>query len=159
MSGAHGMVEPGVIGQRASADAGEFRGEFLRAAARGAIDDAALAAMRVEPVDELARRIRFRPHREKEIGPVERAHEDLRPADETAADDLGAGRSVRGRGHGDRLDAAERLGDLAQAQIFRPEVVAPLRDAMGLVDGETDRSATSLSAARTSSRSSRSGAT
>ena len=50
--------------------------------------------------------------------------------------DFGAGRGVRGRGHGDRLDAVERLDDLAQAQVFRPEIVAPLRDAMRLVDRE-----------------------
>ena len=134
---AHGMIEPGMIGQRAPAEAGEFVGQLFGAAARGAIDDAAFPAMGVEPLDELARRIRLRPHREKEIGPVERAHEHLRLAHEQFRGDLRTGRSVRRRRDGDGLKAAERLGDLAQPQIFGPEIVAPLRDAMSLVDGET----------------------
>ena len=47
--GAHGMIEPGVIGQRAPAGAGEFRGELFRPASRGAVDDARFAAVGVEP--------------------------------------------------------------------------------------------------------------
>src|SRR5260370_1039241 len=30
----------------------------------------------------------------------------------------------------------DRTGDFAQAQIFGPEIMAPLRDAMGLIDRE-----------------------
>ena len=71
--------------------------------------------------------------------------------------DFGSGRGVRRRGHADRLDAVESFCDLTQAQILRPEVVAPLRDAMRLVDGEKiDRDL--LIAATMSSRNSRSGA-
>ena len=47
---AHLMIEAGVIGQRAPALAREFLGQFLGALARGAIDDAALALMRLQPV-------------------------------------------------------------------------------------------------------------
>ena len=138
----HAMVEPGVIGQRPSAGAGKLLGQFLRPAARGAVDDAALAAMGLEPFDELAGRVGLRPHRKKEVRPVERADEDSRPPDEQLVGDLAAGRRVGGRSHGDGLHAAERFDDLAQAQIFGTEVVTPLRDAMGLVDGEAaDREA------------------
>ena len=52
----------------------------------------------------------------------------------------------------------ERFRDLAQAQIFRAEIVAPLRDAMRFVDGETIDLAF-RKAAIVSSRMSRSGAT
>ena len=45
-------------------------------------------------------------------------------------------RGVRGRRHRDHLDARQRFRDLAQAEIFRAEIVAPLRDAMRFVDGE-----------------------
>ena len=96
----------------------------------------AFAAVGVELVDELARGVRFRPHRQKEVGAIERAHEDLGPADEQLVGDFRPGRSVRRRGHGDRLDAMEGFHDLTQAQIFGAEVVAPLRDAVRLVDGE-----------------------
>ena len=101
-----------------------------------------LSPRRLEALDQLAGRVGFRAHGEKEIGPVEGAYEDLRLAHEKPGDDLGAGRRVRGRRDGDRLDAVQRLGDLAQPQIFGTEIVSPLRDAMRLVDGEkVDRSA------------------
>ena len=82
---AHDSVEAGVIGQRASAVAENSSRQLLGAPARGAIDDAALAGMRVEPFDELARRVGLRPHREKQVGPVERAHEHARASRRTAA--------------------------------------------------------------------------
>ena len=49
IAGAHGMIEPGVVGQRTPAGAGEFRGELFRPASRRAVDDARFAAMGVEP--------------------------------------------------------------------------------------------------------------
>ena len=60
-------------------------------------------------------------------------------ADEQLLGDFVPCRLVRGRRHRDHLDALQRFRDLAQAQIFRAEIVAPLRDAMRFVDGETDR--------------------
>ena len=92
--------------------------------------------MSLEPADELAGRVRFRPHGQKQVRAIERAHENPWGTDEQLFRDFRSRRGVRGRGHRDHLDAAERFGDLAQAQIFRAEVVAPLRDAMRLVDGE-----------------------
>ena len=137
VEGAHGMIEPGVIWQRAPATARELAGQFLGAAPRGAIDNAAFSAMGVKPLDELSRRVHFPLHREKQIRPIEGAHKHFWPAHEQFRCDLRTGRRVGGRRNGDGLKAAERLGDLAQTQIFGPEVVAPLRDTMGLVDGET----------------------
>ena len=93
--------------------------------------------MGAEPVYELAGRVRLRTHRKKKIGPVEGSDIDLRLADEQLCNDLRACWSIRGRGHGDRLDPAERLDNLAQAQIFGPEVMSPLRHAMGLVNRKT----------------------
>ena len=49
IAGAHGMIEPGVIGQRAPARAGEFGGELLRPAPRRAIDDARFSGVGGEP--------------------------------------------------------------------------------------------------------------
>ena len=127
-----------MIGQRAPTFDREFLRELLGAPARGAIDDAALAAMLLQPFGELARRIRLRPHREKQIGPVERAHEHARAcAMKQPLDDIAARRRVGGRRHRDRLRTSPSVcGDFAQAQILGAEIVAPLRDAMGLVDRE-----------------------
>ena len=97
--------------------------------------------MRFEPLGEHARGGALGPHRQKQVRPVERAHEDARAAKEQALDDVGARRRVGGRRHRDRLRAAERLRRLAQTHVFGAEVVAPLRDAVGFVDGEEiDRS-------------------
>ena len=79
------LVEAGVIGQRAPALAREFPREFLGAPARGAIDDAALAAMLLERSASWRVALAFGPHREEEVRPVERAHEHARRAHETAA--------------------------------------------------------------------------
>ena len=92
--------------------------------------------VRVEPFDQLARRVGLGAHGEKDVGPVERAHEHARLGAEQPRGDVGAGRRVGGRRHREGLRIAERRGGLAQAQIFGAEVVAPLRDAMGFVDGE-----------------------
>ena len=54
--------------------------------------------------------------------------------------DLVAGRRCRRSRHRDGLRAAERLDDVAQAEKFGAEIVTPLRDAMGLVDGDRARS-------------------
>ncbi len=98
--------------------------------------------MAVEPLDQLARRVGLRPHRQEEVRPVERADEDVRGPDEQLAGDLVAGRRVRCGRHGDCLEGAQRLHNLAQAQIFGAEIVPPLRYAMGFVDGEAaDRKA------------------
>ena len=92
--------------------------------------------MRLQPVAELARRIGLRAHGEEQVRPVEGAHENARAAGEQPRDDVGARRPVGGGGHRDRLHAAERFGDIAQAHIFGPEIMPPLRDAMGFVDRE-----------------------
>jgi hypothetical protein len=92
--------------------------------------------VRIEPLQELAGRVRFRPHGQKQVRAIERAHENPRAPDEQLLGDFSPRRLIRGRGHRDHLDARERFRDLAQAQIFRAEIVTPLRDAMRLVDGQ-----------------------
>ena len=54
---------------------------------------------------------------------------------EQLVDDVVAGRRIGGRGEGQRLQpAADLARHVAQAEILGAEIVAPLRDAMGLVD-------------------------
>ncbi len=130
------MIEPGVIRQGTSPGAGEFRRELFRPASGGAVDDAGFSVVGVELVDELAGGVRFRPHGQEEVRAIERAHKNLGRADKQPGRDFRPGRSVRRRGHSDRLDAMKGFRNLTQAQIFGAEVVAPLGDAVRLVDGE-----------------------
>ncbi len=136
-----------MIGQRPPAAAAQFLSQFFGAAPRGAIDDAAFPTMGIEPFNELAGCIRFRSHREKKIRAVERTHEHLRLADEQFCGDFLTRRCVGGGRHGDRLEAAEGLDGAPQLQVFGPEVVTPLRHAMGFIDGDAiDRRIAQVSA-------------
>ncbi len=50
--------------------------------------------------------------------------------------DILAGAGVGGGGDGQARDPGEELGQAAQHAVFGAEVVAPLADAVGLVDGD-----------------------
>ena len=65
VAGANFMIEARVIGKRTPAGAREFARKLLRPAPGRAVDDAGFAAVRVEPLQELAGGVRFRPHGQK----------------------------------------------------------------------------------------------
>ena len=75
-------------------------------------------------------------HRQPQIGPVEAMHEHGRRTAKQPLHNIRArGRVGRG-GEGHRLHAAERGLHFAELGVFGAEIVAPLRDAMRLVDGQ-----------------------
>ena len=124
-----------MIGPRVDARVLKRLGHLLDLAARGAIDDAALALVRLHEGQDLARGAFLGLEGEPEVGPVEAAHEDARRRDKQLLDDVTPGRRVRRRGEGQGLQApADLARETAQRQILGPEIVAPLRDAVRLVD-------------------------
>ena len=127
-------LHAGVIGQRLDAALAQKFGQFLGLAPRGAIDDAALPAMALDEIRDLLAAGGFCLHRQPQIGPVEAVHEHRRRAAEKLLQNIGARGGVGGGGERDRLHAAELRLHRAERRVFRPEVVAPLRDAMRLVD-------------------------
>ena len=129
-------IETGMIGQRVDALGRELVREPLDALARRAIDDAALALVAADEVHDLPRRIVLTHESQMQVRPVERADEDARFAAEQFRHDLVAGARIGAGGHRDDRRIAERGSRGAQVHVFRAEVVAPLRDAMCLVDGE-----------------------
>jgi hypothetical protein len=92
--------------------------------------------MRAHEIQHLAAAGDLGLHAQAQIRPVEAVHEHGRIAAKQLAQDVGPGRGIGGRREGDRLDAAERRLGSAERQILGPEIVPPLRDAMGLVDRE-----------------------
>ena len=71
-----------------------------------------------------------------EVGARETAAQDAGFVETQAVHDV-VGDELRGRGReGQNGNAGELLAQLGDAQVGGPEVVAPLRDAVGLVDGE-----------------------
>jgi hypothetical protein len=71
-----------------------------------------------------------------EVGPVEDADEDLGLAQAELVGDVLADLRGGGRGEGLHADGGGDLAQLAQAAVLGAEVVAPLADAVGLVDDE-----------------------
>ncbi len=71
-----------------------------------------------------------------DVGPVKALQENLRclPVKQFL-DDLVAGFGIGGGGKGGKRHV-ERAAQLADAQIIRAEIMAPLAYAMGLIDGD-----------------------
>ena len=129
-------VEPGVIGQSVEAGAPQPMRHRLGLAARGAIDDPALPRMPAQKAHDAPLRIVLPLEGETQIGPREGGDEDVRRAREEPRDDIGAGGRPRRRGDGEDGRRAEPLGEFAEPRIIGPELMAPMRDAMRLVDRE-----------------------
>ena len=91
--------------------------------------------MLAHEAQHLARRALLGLEGEPQVGPVEAAHEDARRRGEQLVDDVAARRRVGGRGQRQGLQpAADLARDVAQREVLGAEIVAPLRDAMRLVD-------------------------
>ena len=131
-------VEAGVIGQRDAALAAEPRRHLLDAAARQAIDDAGIARD-ARPRGRPGAAPWRRPWRARGSGcwagrsrrRRSRASLELEPLD-----DVAARRPVGGGGERDARHVGKALVQDRELAVFRAEIVAPLRDAMRLVDGE-----------------------
>ena len=133
--------QAGVIGHGVVARLAQRLRQLLGAPAGPAIDDAAFALMRGDEARDLAVGAVLRRHRQPDVGAVEPHDEAPGRVVEQARLDVVAGCGVGGGGEGDGLGAAERRPQLAELEIFRAEIVPPLRHAMRLVDGEQADSA------------------
>ena len=132
-----GGLETGVIGQCGKPPRAEPRRRLLNRAAGAAIDDARIArVLALDEGEELRPRLALGHHPVADIGPVEARGEDARLAEREPHDDVAAGDAVGGRGEGNARHRRKALVEDGEGEILGPEVVAPLRDAMGLVDGE-----------------------
>ena len=131
-------VETGVVGLGRDAVAPEPGRDGLGRPPRAGVDQSR-TGHGPEHVERLPDRVLHVVDAPHEVGPVEPPHDDGRVAERQLLQNVAAdlGRRRRGHGHDGRRVAGrgreERagLGDLA---VGRAEVVAPLRDAVGLVD-------------------------
>ncbi len=92
--------------------------------------------MRRDEAQQLAAAVAARAHGEPQVRPVEAVDEHLRRACEQPRRDVAARRLIGSRGEGDGLADAERVAQWREVHVIGTEVVAPLRDAVGLVDRE-----------------------
>ena len=128
--------QAGMVWQRREALLAKEGGGFVDLLARQAINDAGVAtALGKERHQLLARR--FLGHDAVEdVRPVEARQEALCALQVQALNDFFAGTHVGGGGKGNARNMREQFGQLAQLQVFGAEVMAPLRNAVGFVDGE-----------------------
>ncbi len=85
---------------------------------------------------ELRARVVLVDDRVADVRAVEARHEDPRVVEREALDDLGARLRIGGGGERDARHVREALVQQRKLQVLGPEVVAPLRDAVRLVDRE-----------------------
>ena len=133
---AHRSRQARMIGQCPDAFLVQPRSDVLDLGPRQAIDDAAFAVVAGEEGQQLLAGIVALDDRIADVGPVEAGDEHPRRLKAEALDDVVAGERVGGGRQRHARDAGEELGDAGQFAIFGPEVVAPLAEAMGLVDGK-----------------------
>jgi hypothetical protein len=133
--------EPGVVGRRAHGALVQGGRHLLRRPLRRGVDDARRLGVG-DPIEQrplLVLGVEEALDREVDVRSVEAAHDDRRIAEPEALDDLGSHRRRRGRGEREHGRAPERVGDVPEPQVIGAEVVAPLRDAVRLVDAEERR--------------------
>ena len=135
VGGARRGVHAGVVGQRADAVGHEQFRELLDLLAAQAVDDAALALVLLDETDDLAVHVVLGPDLVVEVRTVERRLENRGVGHAQVLLDvelhLGGG---RGR-QGDQRRRTDLVDDRPDTAVLRAEVMAPLRDAVRLVDG------------------------
>ena len=126
-----------MIGQCRDAGLGQRLGGALDLGTRQAIDDAGVAGVTFPDEGfELRLRVLLVDDLISDVRSIEACHELRRVGEPEAADDFLSRQFIGGRGQRDAGNIRKTLGDRRKADIFRAEIVAPLRHAMRFVDRE-----------------------
>ena len=107
---------------------------FIDLFARQTIDDTCITAPLREKRQQLLARLLFGHDAVKNVGAVEARQKTFRILQMQAGDDFFAGAFVGGGGQGDARYMGEHLGQLAQLQVLRTEIMPPLRHTVRFVD-------------------------
>ena len=135
--GAHIGIEPRMIGERRDARPLDGLGEVFSGVAGGGIDNAGQARARLDEGDDALGAVAlFRLCGEGEIGPVEARHMDRRLGEVQLGKDVVARAGVGGGGHRKARHTGEQILQPPERAIVRPEIMAPLADAVGFVHGD-----------------------
>jgi len=130
-------VEAGVVGHGRQAGGAELGGQGLRPVPGTGVDHPGpVTPGRGQLQHPLAPRPGLALGGEGQLRPVEGGDELPGAAQVQALADVLPGPGVGGGGHRQPRDPGEDLGQAPQQPVFGAEVVAPLADAVGLVDGD-----------------------
>ena len=114
----------------------EPRRQRIDLLSRRAVDDARLAAVALEHVEELPLQRRSRQDAVEEVRPIEGADQLDRIVQPELRADVATHARRRRRGIGVDSDAGQELTQPAELTILGSEVVSPLADAVGFVHGD-----------------------
>ena len=130
-----------MVGRCADAAVAQPLGQPLGALLRRHVDDARRPGLhdRLDDRARLGLRVVEAPHRQVDVRPVEATDDDLGVVHPQPAEDLVAHGRRRRRGQRQDRGAPERRDRVGKPEVVGPEVVAPLRDAVRLVDDEQRR--------------------
>ncbi len=124
-----------MIGECLAAGFPENGRQLVDVLAANAVENARLALVPLEHLLHLADEIQARENAIIEIRPVEIADENGRVLEPELLADIAPDLLGGGGGVSMERDVRELLAQAFQLAIFRPKIVAPMADAMGLVDG------------------------
>ena len=103
----------------------------------------------LEEAQHLLRRARLLGGAIADVGAVEAGDEAVLSADLQMFDDLRPRRRIRRRGERNARHVGKEVHEAVEGAVFGPEIMAPLRKAVGLVDGD-ERERTDFSRSRLS---------
>ena len=129
-------IEAGVIGQGVKAGGGQLLGQAVDPLARAGVDDAGFALAGRQERLQLGPRPLLLAHQVGDVGPIEAGQEHPVVLQAQALTNIFAGAAIGGGGEGQAGNGWEPIRQHGQLQVLGPEIVAPLGDAMGLVNGE-----------------------
>ena len=111
--------QPGVVRQGVVARRHQGGGELFHALSGTGIDDAGVAPLAGQEIEQLTSGFELVPQQVADVGTIEAGGEHRRPLQPQARHDLGAGAGVGGGGEGDAGNGPETLRQHGQLQVFR----------------------------------------
>ena len=134
-------LHAGVIGDGIGPGGAKGLGHPLAAVTAAAIDHPGLAAPLAHQIDDGGiglgpRGILLGDGRELQIGAGEAVDDDFRILQPQRTDDVLAGAGVGRGGDGDARHAGKQFGQSPQRPVIRAEIMSPLRDTVGFIDGD-----------------------
>ena len=131
-------VHAGVVGARGQARRSQERSNALGRPLQRDVDDRRPGRALSQPVDQqlVALRRARRCREQRQVRAVEAGHDRVALLDAEAGTDVGDDRGRGRRGQREHAFGAELARPRGELQVVGAEVVAPLRDAVRLVDGE-----------------------
>ena len=135
--GAFGEIHAGVIRQRRNALTAQEFGRLFDFFARQAVDDAGVACMfGLDEIEYLLATVGFFDDLIMDVGAIERGDELPGVVELQTGDDFIARLLVGGGGQRNARHVRKAFVQHGQLDVFRPEVMPPLRHAMRFVDGK-----------------------